>query len=142
MRYSHTQTGYPALVGLLIPLIFFIHSYLKGRLGIDWPMVLILLLAMILFVSLTVSITLTHLELRYWMGFITLRFPLSEIVSCRVVNTGWAWGIHITKNGWLYNVSGFRGVEIVTNKGKTYQVGSDEPEKLADALREACGFTA
>jgi hypothetical protein len=35
---------------------------------------------------------------------------------------------------WIYNVSGFDAVEIKMKDGKTYRIGTDEPEKLEQTI--------
>jgi hypothetical protein len=60
------------------------------------------------------------------------------MTSCRIVTNPWysGWGIRITPSGWLFNVSGFRAVEIQMKNGEAYRIGSDEPEKLETFLRQ------
>jgi hypothetical protein len=47
------------------------------------------------------------------------------------------WGIRWTGDGWLYNVSGLRAVELRTRHGKRYLIGTDRPEELEAAIRQA-----
>jgi hypothetical protein len=48
------------------------------------------------------------------------------------------WGIqHSRKHGTAYSVSGNRGVQLVLNNGKRILIGSQEADRLADALRAA-----
>jgi len=136
-RYSHTQTGYPALVGLIFTLAFGFYLSSKSKLPDSWVIPAVILFSVVWFISLTIEIDDNCLEIKFWPGILPKRYPLAEIASCRATKTGWAWGIHWTHQGWLYNVSGFDGVEITTRTGRVYLVGSDEPEKLASALREA-----
>jgi len=35
---------------------------------------------------------------------------------------------------WIYNVSGFDAVEIKLKNGKTYRIGTDESQKLEQAI--------
>ena len=35
---------------------------------------------------------------------------------------------------WLWNVSGFRAVELVFKDGKRFRIGTDEPESLIRAI--------
>ena len=37
---------------------------------------------------------------------------------------------------WIYNVSGFDAVEIMTRKGKRIRIGSDEAGKLEEAIKQ------
>ena len=108
------KTGPPALFGLVILLVM------------SW-----------LFHSLTIEIGDGELSWRFGPGLIRKRVRLEEIASVRVVRTSWleGWGIHYCRYGWLYNVSGFGAVAIQLKNGKRFCLGSDEPERLAEALR-------
>jgi hypothetical protein len=70
-------------------------------------------------------------------GLICRRIPLRRIREIRVVRTPWyyGWGIRLTPAGWLWNVSGLDGVEVQCDDGHRFRVGSDEPNRLAEALR-------
>jgi hypothetical protein len=48
-------------------------------------------------------------------------------------------GIHWTPHGILYNVSGFSAVEVRLFPGTTFRVGTDEPDQLCAAIRQAAG---
>ena len=46
------------------------------------------------------------------------------------------WGIHRTPGrGWIWNVHGFRCVEVGLWNGSTFRIGTDEPEALETYLR-------
>jgi len=69
-------------------------------------------------------------------GLIRRRIPLRRIREVRVVRTPWyyGWGIRLTPTGWLWNVSGLDGVEVQFDDGHRFRVGSDEPNRLSEAL--------
>lgn len=46
----------------------------------------------------------------------------------------WGWGIWRNKNGWVYTVSGNRGVELELANGKRVLIGSQQPETFACAI--------
>ena len=91
---------------------------------------------LMLFGMLTVEIDESHLRFRFGIGLIRKRIPLAEIVEARPVRTTWAdgWGIHYTARGWLYNVSGWDAVEITLASGQRLRLGTDEPQRLTQAL--------
>ncbi|MBI2298568.1 MAG: hypothetical protein HYU66_06380, partial [Armatimonadetes bacterium] len=70
-------------------------------------------------------------------GLIRNSALVQDIRSVECVRTNWweGWGIHGTRRGWLYNVSGFDAVLITLEQGKSFMLGTDEPEVLAEALR-------
>jgi hypothetical protein len=97
-----------------------------------------------LFGWLTVVVGDGFLTCCFGVGLIRKRWPLADIREVSVVRTAWihGWGIHLTPRGWLYNVSGLGAVEIVLASGKKARIGSDEPDKLAEAIRQSLGRTA
>ena len=49
------------------------------------------------------------------------------------------WGIRYGRKGKAYNVSGNRGVQLKLSGGKRLLIGSQQPEKLADAIAARMG---
>ena len=97
----------------------------------------ILVVCTILFASLTIRITET--ELRWHFGPCLIRkkvaladIQLAEIITIKFI---YGWGIHLTPQGWLYNVSGFKTVDFKLKNGKQFVLGTDEPEKLHEAIK-------
>jgi len=95
--------------------------------------------ALVLFSSLTVVIREDELEARFGPGPIRKRFKLSEIESCQVIRNPWyyGWGIRLTPYGMLFRVSGFYAVQIKLRTGMKFQIGTDVPQELEEALRQA-----
>lgn len=92
-----------------------------------------------LFASLTTEVSDQEFRFYFGPGFWTRTFPLDTIQSVEVVrNPIWyGWGIRYTPSGWLYNVSGRSAVEVDLGSDGVIRVGTDEPEQLARALRQA-----
>lgn len=138
VSYRHTQIGYLVLVvfgGALI-----IISFLVVALAFNWVALVVLIIIVIclgLFSTLTVEVNRDALEIRFGAGVIQRRFPLKDIESCQVVRNPWyyGWGIRLTPHGWLYNVSGSFAVEIRLKNGKKYRIGTDDPQGLNNAIR-------
>lgn len=139
-RYRHTQIGY-VTIGATAP-VFIFFVYVMTFIPFNGYVVagfLTLGLVSGLFASLTVLIDGEHLKIRFGPGVIRKKFPLREITVCRVVKNPWyyGWGIHLTPHGWLYNVSGFSAVEIAMRSGKKYRIGTDVPQELERAIKQA-----
>jgi hypothetical protein len=85
------------------------------------------------FSLLTVTVGTENVEWSFRGRFWRKRLRLAEIVEAKLVRNRWwyGWGIHLTPQGWLYNVGGFCAVELRTRSGRRYRVGSDEPEEMA-----------
>jgi hypothetical protein len=138
-RYSHTQIGrviiafvLAAVVIIAIVLVF--HEF-------HWvPLItaLALVIALLLFASLTVAGYETYLEIRFGIGLIRKRFSFQDIQSCKKVKNSpaYGYGIRIIPGGWLYNVSGLDAVELQMKNGKKYRIGTDVPDELLRFLEQ------
>ena len=143
-RYSHAQIGWlilvamdAAIVGLVVMAALF-HQFPP----VVWVILAILALAEANFFCLTVTVDAEKLRLRFGVGLIRFTINLADVASVRVVANPWyaGWGIRYMGDGWLFNVSGLRAVEVELKSGKKYRVGTDEPERLEAALRQRLGF--
>lgn len=142
-RYHHRQRGTVTLGSLLSGVVLgLVLLWADPRpltrllvLGIT----LLGLLGAALFASLTVAVTATHLRWWFGPGVIRKQVPLAAIRTVEATRTRWleGWGIHYTRRGWLYNVSGFGAVAIKLNSGQSFLLGTDEPERLAQAIQRA-----
>lgn len=80
-----------------------------------------------------------HLRFRHWpfeaLGSADARTysPLREYGG---------WGLRLGPGGWAYNIQGNRGVQIVLRSGRRILIGSQEPERLEDALRRGIAADA
>ena len=139
--YKRTQIGYLMLafiaIGILLVLNYF---YLSGNTN---PFLLIILAALavslLLFSILTVEVDGEEVSVRFGVGLIRKRFPLSEIESHSAVRNPWyyGWGLRRTPIGWLYNVSGLEAVEITLKDGRKVRIGTDDPTGLDAAIGAA-----
>ena len=140
-EYKRTQIGYLMLafiaIGILLVLNYF---YLSGNTN---PFLLIILTALavslLLFSILTVKVDGEEVSVRFGVGLIRKRFPLSEIESHSAVRNPWyyGWGLRRTPIGWLYNVSGLEAVEITLKDGRKVRIGTDDPTGLDAAIGAA-----
>lgn len=96
---------------------------------------------LLLFDSLTVSVSRQEIQLWFGVGLISKRFAVADIEHAEIVRNHWmyGWGIRYTPHGWLYNVSGFDAVQIRLTNGRQYRIGSDEPAELLRAIERARG---
>lgn len=138
--YKHTQSGYVIIVALGVMALLVTAFGFKSHppmppLIVAW----ILLVSAVLFWSLTIEISEDQLRWSFGPGVIRKSVPLPEIESVEPVRIHWwhGWGIHLTGYGWLYNVSGWEAVEVRLKSGKRFRLGTDEPERLVEAIRGA-----
>jgi len=139
-RYEHRQIGYLVITAMAAALALVVYSLASE--GMNWVGVAVMIavaIAMVLFSTLTVTISEDTLEVKFGPGVIRKRTKLADIESCRVVKNPfyYGWGIRRTPHGWLYNVSGFSAVEVQLKAGGTFRIGTDVPEELESAIRQA-----
>lgn len=143
-RYAHTQIGWATLIAAVLgAVIGLVALHLTpGSAAPDWMawLIVALMLATALgFGSLNVCVNRDSLQWRFGLGWPRKSLALSEIAAAAPTRTRFieGWGIHLTRRGWLYNVSGFDAVLITRHDGKTLMIGSDEPRALAAAIERA-----
>ncbi|NTW27491.1 MAG: hypothetical protein HGA36_04155 [Candidatus Moranbacteria bacterium] len=148
MNYKHTQIGYPMLSVTLAVLVLFARIHVmsaaeppsvdSGTNLLVTSIMVLILFVLASFGLLQVIIDGKYLRIKFGCGVYKKKFLLNEIVSAKTVKNHWyyGWGIRVWfwPKMWIYNVSGFDVVEIKLKNGKTYRIGTDEPEKLEQAM--------
>ena len=138
--YKHRQMSYVINTFIVIITIFAIPLIaMRGELLLI-PIILgMMVIALLLFYSLTVRVDDRTLIFYFGIGLIRRTIPLSIIRSCTETTSPWyyGFGIHLTNEGWLYNVSGFSAVEITFENGKRFRLGTDEPKELCRLVNAA-----
>ena len=142
--YSHTQTGWVTIIGLVGALLVIgatateLDPGSPGRPFVTATLVLMALLIPV-FGWLTVTVDEEAVTTRFGIGLIRKRIKLHDIhAAARVRNKWWyGWGIRMGPSGWIYNVSGFDAIEIELKNGARFRIGTDEPEELLSAVRSS-----
>lgn len=148
MRYQHTQPAHViriAMVLTLAPMLLVMALVPNAGSAPAFANAIVVGVAIImaataaLFWSMTVTVTDAELVWHFGPGVIRKRVPLADIASCEPTRTSFwnGWGIHWSPRGWVYNVSGFGAVEVHLKSGKALRLGTDEPDALAEAIRDA-----
>lgn len=139
--YKHTQLGKLIIIVMTaVSIVMLVIGLTVARAVLGG--LAILALCGWLFHSLTIEIVDKELRWRFGPGLIHKRVPLSEIASAKPVRTNFleGWGIHWSRFGWLYNVSGLDAVAITLRSGKRFALGTDEPQVLADKIEKTVGL--
>lgn len=144
--YEHTQTGWPiriAFLALAVGLMVLAALPDVGQVRTP-PRVLAVAVGVAalfgwVWGSLTVRIQDGELRIRFGLGWPRKTVPLSDISAVEITRTSFfeGWGVHRTRRGWLYNVSGYDAVLLKLASGRSLLVGSDEPRRLKAALQRA-----
>lgn len=139
MNYKHTQIGYLIIFTFL--LVFLTFGIILTQTGFNFitlGTMFCILFILASFMSLKVIIDEKYLRIKFGYGIFRKRFMLGEIISARTVKNHWynGWGIRLWlwPRVWIYNVSGLDAVEVKMKNGETYRIGTDEPNKLEQAI--------
>ena len=136
-QYKHTQIGYFLLIVYSVAVLFVGHLNIMTNFNpFALASLIIVLIALGIFTRLTVTVDDQMIKVQFGLRVIRKVFQLKEIEAYRVVKNPWyyGWGIRFTPRGWLFNVSGFSAIELQMKNGKTYRIGTDDPDNLAAAL--------
>ena len=140
--YKHRQIGTVMIIGLgsgiLMTLYYLIHFPPEPAKTITALISALLILCLLLFWSLSVEINTDHIHVYFGFGIIHKRIHFSEIKQVNVVHTPWyyGWGIRPAPHGWMFNVSGFGGVELIYQNDERFRIGSDQPDQLHAAIQQ------
>jgi hypothetical protein len=139
-RYEHTQFGYFITIAIVAAMVTI--GIIMVDMGINWiaaTVLVVLAVIVVLLHRLTVVINEEELVVQFGPGVIRKRFKLNEIESCQAVKIPWyyGWGIRATPQGMVFRVSGFHAVQIKLTTGKEFLIGTDVPQELEEAIRQA-----
>jgi hypothetical protein len=139
-RYKKFQFGtafWAILVGVTLVVAYLSQDDGSG-LGV-LPMVVIALALGILFGWLTVSVDEQTVEARLGIGVVRKRILLEQIEGCRVEQLAWynGLGMRYTQFGRVYTVTGRQIVVLDLVDGRTFGMGSAEPEELCQVITNA-----
>ena len=142
--YRHRQVGTLTVAGLALGALVLAGVAYAMPLGSPDRVILgvvaiFLVFVLLVFGSLTVTVSHEHVEARFGAGFIRKRFRSTEVLQAKPVRNHWyyGWGIRLTPNGWMFNVSGLDAVELLLRDGRTFRIGTDQPKELAAAISSA-----
>ncbi len=141
MHYKHTQKGYLIIWISIFLAVYF--GFILTQTGSDSKIIIIMVLVLLIlasFFTLNVTIDETNLKIKFGYGIVKKKFLLNEIVSVKTVKNHWYYGWGIRYWFWpkmrIFNISGFDAVEIKMTDNKVYRIGTDEPQKLEQAILE------
>jgi hypothetical protein len=145
MKYRHVQIGWVSItalgIGALVMAgVFASLTRANFPVAVFMIVALVFLLSWCVFGKLTTEVDAHEFRARFGLlGWPDRAVPLDEIAGVLPIRLSLfsGWGIRLTTRGILYNVSGRGAVIVGLNNGKQFLVGTDEPEKLADAINQS-----
>jgi hypothetical protein len=105
-------------------------------------LVLIFTVCLLTFYKLTIIVDDTTISFKLGIGVFSKSYKISEIKSCKPVKNLWIYGVGIRKlpNGWLYNVSGLKAIELrFKDSTKVIRIGTDKPYEIAGVIKDLIG---
>jgi len=146
--YEHRQLGKTILgiMGITVTIIGLLLAFVpddRPPIPVIASILSVAALVAFLFGSLTVVVTDERVTASLGPGLIRKSFRIEEIRDARAVRNHWyyGWGLRLTPAGWMFNVSGFAAVEIELKNGRRFRIGTDEPEQLLAAIKQAAQFS-
>src|ERR1035437_3834138 len=140
-----SQTGW-LIIGIISPLTFFLifQLFKEGMTDTSGTIILgsvivIMIACLLIFYKLSISIDSN--ELKFWFGFglVSKKYNLDQIKGCKPVRNSplYGWGIRMIPNGWLYNVSGLKAIELsFKQSSKKIRIGTNQPEEIAAYINQ------
>lgn len=138
-------------VAILLPLFLWftgvaIKSYLTKSPDLVVHLVLAVgfLFCLLILYRLTINIDSEYVSFKMGIGLIRKSYRITDLRSCRAVTnfpfTG--IGIRMLPNGWLFNVSGLKAIELTFhNKQSIVRIGTDKPEEISLLIGSMVGGT-
>jgi len=140
---KYTQFGTFTVAVLAPILLFFVFRLIKlsGNQGPQTIVFLIvastMLIALLNFYKLTIFIDNNYFSFKLGIGLIGKSYKLSDIKSCTPVRNSAFLGIGIRMlgNGWLYNVTGLKAIELqFYSKDSIVRIGTNRPEEISEVV--------
>ena len=142
---KYTQFGTFSVAVMLPILIFLVIMLIITGLNDPVPAIVMifvivsLIVCLLIFYKLTIDIDDTHVAFKLGIGLVKKKYALKDIAACRPVKNSvlYGIGIHLTSDGWLYNVSGLYALELTfKNKKSKVRIGTDKPEEVAETINK------
>lgn len=144
-EYKEFQFGTVIFV-LLIPIYLFLAYAYLNKLGerplneTGFIICTIIFAAMFaLFYGMTTTVKDNNITVAFGIGLIKINIKIHRIKAMRQVTNPiyMGWGIRFFRNGILYNIQGFKAVEIAFHDTKRYiRIGCKDPAALMAAIEE------
>ncbi|HJV77465.1 MAG TPA: hypothetical protein VJ602_03715 [Paludibacter sp.] len=145
---KYTQFGTFIVIIMSALLIVFASLLIKHGFSADQEtylyafLVVTFLICILTFYKLTIIVDNTSVSFKLGIGVFGKSYNLSEIASCKPVKNCWIYGvgIHMIPGGWLYNVSGFKAIELrFKNSTRVIRIGTNKPDEIAGVIKELIG---
>ena len=100
------------------------------------------LLCLLTFYKLTIIVDSEYVSFKLGLGLISKKYKISNLKVCKPVTNSVfnGIGIRMMPNGWLYNVSGLKAIELqFINKDSVIRIGTNNPEEISQLIQSRIG---
>lgn len=141
--YREKQNGiYIVVLVLLASCLPLLGIFTDGEIIVkNWTVMglvyVLMILVAFLFFRLVTEVSSGSIKVHFGTGIIKKQISLDRVKEVKVVRNKWfyGWGIRFIINGWLWNIRGLDAIELTfKDKNSVFRIGSQEPEKLKDAI--------
>ena len=131
------------MILLLLLMLIFIGVLIKTGFSTDPITIVVLfvivtfLICLLIFYQLTIKISNDSISFSLGIGLVGKTYKFSDIKSCKAVTNSAlnGIGIRMLSNGWLYNVTGLKAVELqFKNRKSVVRIGTDKPEEISNFI--------
>ena len=145
---KYTQFGTFSVVIMLPLFLLFTGLSIKSGLTnspefiIHIILALTFLICLLIFYKLTIIVNNTNVSFKLGIGLISKSYNISGIKSCRPVTNSplYGIGIRMLPNGWLYNVTGLKAIELqFRNKKSVVRIGTNRPKEICELVQSLIG---
>jgi len=147
-RKIYSQFGTFSVAIMLPLLLIFSALLIKSGLAntpdfyINLFLVIVFLICLLVFYKLTIFVDDKFVTFRLGIGLVGKTYKISDLKSCKPVTTSVlnGIGIRMLPNGWLYNVTGLKAIELrFINKKSIVQIGTNKPDEISQLIQSLIG---
>lgn len=148
MKRKYTQFG-TASVLILLPLFAVVVTMaIRSAIAKSPDLIInvilssVFLICLLTFFRLTITVSDSFVSFKLGIGLWGKKYKISDIKACRPVTNSMinGIGIRMLSNGWLYNVTGMKAVELqFRDKYTVVRIGTDKPEEISDLIQSLAG---
>jgi len=109
---------------------------------IHLSLVIVFLICLLVFYKLTITVDDKSVTFKLGIGLVGKSYKIADLKSCKPVATSVlnGIGIRMLPNGWLYNVTGLKAIELrFANKKSIVQIGTNKPDEISQLIQSLIG---
>jgi len=100
---------------------------------------LIILIVLLWFYRIVIEINETYISFKLGVGIFGKKYRVESLLSCKPVTNPILYGLGIKKipNGWIFNVSGLKAIELsFKDKKSIVRIGTNKPQEIAEIINK------